>query len=79
MRSTAAASSGIRGATRGVATGGSGVDFDEEGRKLMSELGIEGSIKDPEEHMSPIWRHPKGGGKSDIGYGMTMKSTLSEP
>jgi hypothetical protein len=50
-----------------ISRGKGRVDFDEEGRKLMSALGIDSSVTDPEGHMSPIWRHPSGGGTVYVG------------
>jgi protein-tyrosine phosphatase len=37
------------------------IDFDEAGRQAMADLGIDGSTKDEQGNLTPIWRHPNGG------------------
>ena len=47
--------------------GDSDIDYNEKGRDAMAALGIDGSEKDSQGNLSPIWRHPTGGGTIYVG------------
>jgi hypothetical protein len=58
----------------------SSIDFDEEGRKAMAALGVDGSLADDQNNLTPIWRHPEGGGSIYVGniYVAQQLATLNK-
>eukprot|EP00606_Chrysophyceae_sp_TOSAG23-5_P001484 GSChrysophyteH2.ASY1.ANO1.532.1 assembled CDS len=43
------------------------IDYDQAGRDAMAKLGVDASTKDEQGHLTPIWRHPTGGGSIYVG------------